>query len=118
MAALTGLMQVWRGGQDGEDKVWRGGGDGEEECTPGSMLCFVSVVRFCPFFVLFCGIPALPLLPLMVSQGAEGAGNLARFAEAWKPVGKEEAAREGMRGFGHPMLGTPGAVPAAVSWAG
>ena len=47
-------------------------------------------------------------------QGAEGAGNLTRFAHAWKPVSKEEEALEGMRGFGYPMHGTPGEPPAAV----
>lgn len=47
-------------------------------------------------------------------QGPHGAGNVQRFATAWKPASKEEAAREEMREFGYPMWVTPGSVPRKV----
>ena len=52
--------------------------------------------------------------PALYRQGAEGSANLQRFAEAWKPVSKEQAAREEMRGFGYPMHPTLGVPPAPV----
>lgn len=50
-----------------------------------------------------------------VIQDAEGAGNVRRFAGAWKPPSKFESAREEMREFGYPMWVAPGSVPKKAS---